>query len=89
MGENPTRSKPSQQAGREIHVQTWKQEYGAGWNKDAGRAIEPRKGYSCGRKTSIFSQFIVAWHYPFLLGEISPSIQPEYAIPFDLLKQTP
>ena len=56
MGEDPIRSKSSQQAGSEIHVQTQQREYGAGWNKDTGCVIEPRKGYRCGRKISILER---------------------------------
>lgn len=53
MGANPIRSKPSKQVGSEIHVQTRKREYGAGWSENTGCVIEPRKGYSCGRKITM------------------------------------
>jgi len=44
VGTHPTRSKPRQQVGSAIHVHTqpWADE--AGWNEEAGRVMEPRKG---------------------------------------------
>ena len=38
---NPTRPKPSQQAGSEVHVQARQREYGAGWNEGAGPVLSP------------------------------------------------
>jgi hypothetical protein len=49
-GSSPTGPKPSQQARSDIHVHTQQWTYGAGWNEDAGRVIEPRKGYSRGQQ---------------------------------------
>jgi len=43
-GASPTGPKPSQQVRSDIHVHTQQWTYGAGWNEDAGRVIEPRKG---------------------------------------------
>jgi hypothetical protein len=51
VGTNPTRSKPSQQVGSDIHVHTQQWAYEAGWNEEAGRVMEPRNGYSRGKPT--------------------------------------
>jgi len=31
-----------------VHTQQWA--YGAGWNEEAGRVIEPRNAYRCGQE---------------------------------------
>jgi hypothetical protein len=46
---SPTRPKPSQQVGSTLHVHAQQWEYGAGGSEDAGRGMEPRKGYSRGQ----------------------------------------
>ena len=48
IGSSPTRLKPSQQVGRELHVQPQQWAYEAGGTEDAGRVIEPRNDYNCG-----------------------------------------
>jgi hypothetical protein len=48
-GSSPTCPKPSQQVRSDIHVHTQQWAYGAGWNEDAGRVMEPRNGYSRGQ----------------------------------------
>jgi hypothetical protein len=47
---SPTRRKPSQHVGSELHVQTQQWEYEAGRNKDAGCVIEPRNLYHGGHE---------------------------------------
>jgi hypothetical protein len=47
---SPPGPKPSQQVWRAVHVHTQQWAYEAGRNKDAGRVIEPRKGYSRGQQ---------------------------------------
>jgi len=49
-GASPTRPTPSQQVGSELHVHASQEEYGAGGSEDAGRVLEPRKGYSGGQQ---------------------------------------
>jgi hypothetical protein len=46
---SPTRLKPSQQVGSELHVQTQQWAYEAGRIKDTGRVMEPRNSYGGGR----------------------------------------
>jgi len=41
MRENPTRPKPSQRAGSEIHVQARQRECEAGWSEGAGPVLSP------------------------------------------------
>ena len=48
-GSSPTYPKPSQQGRSDIHVHTQQWAYGAGWNEEAGRVIEPRNAYRRGR----------------------------------------